>query len=281
MAERIAVVTGSSSGIGLLTCVELARAGFRVVATMRDLGRRTRLEEAAAAAGVSARLDLRRLDVCETASLAPFVADIVRDHGRIDVLVNNAGFAMAGFAEEVTLQELRDQFETNFFAHVALSQAVLPVMRGQGSGHVIMLSSISGLVAQPGISSYSASKFALEGWAEALRIECHALGIKVVLVEPGAFASDIWTRNVRVGEKMQAPDSPNRDRTQRYVAFVNKHIPTRSAQPVAELIARAATDPSPRLRASIGADAHFQYWFRRFAPWRLYEKLVAKAVGMS
>ncbi len=281
MAERIAVVTGSSSGIGLLACVELAREGFRVVATMRDLGRRTRLEEAAAAAGVAARLNVRRLDVCETSSLAPFVADTVRDHGRIDVLVNNAGFAMAGFAEEVTLQELRDQFETNFFAHVALSQAVLPVMRRQGSGHIIMLSSISGLVGQPGVSSYSASKFALEGWGEALRIECHALGIKIVLVEPGAFASDIWSRNVRIGQKAMLPDSPNRDRVQRYVAFVKKHTPTRSAQPVAELIVRIVRDPNPRLRYIIGGDAHFQYWFKRVLPWRLYERLVAKAVGMS
>lgn len=281
MSEKIAVVTGSSSGIGLLTCVELARAGFRVVATMRDLGRRARLEEAAARAGVGNRIEVRRLDICETASLPGAVREIVHHHRRIDVLVNNAGFAMAGFAEEMELEELREQLETNFFGHVALTQAVMPVMRRQGSGHIIMVSSVSGLVGHAGLSSYSASKFALEGWTEALRIECLALGIKPVLIEPGAFASDIWSRNVRIGRKTMSPASPNRERTQRYVAIVKKHIPTRSAQPVAERIVRIARNPNPRLRYLVGADARFQYWFRRFLPWRLYEKLVARAVGMS
>jgi len=171
MNEKVAVITGSSSGIGLLTAIELARGGYRVVATMRDLGRRTRLEEAAERAGVSGQFDLRDLDVTETDSIPGVVEAVVRDHGRIDVLVNNAGFAMAGFAEDMCLAEIRQQFETNFFAHVAMTKAVLPVLRRQRSGHIIMVSSISGRVGQPVLSSYSSSKFALEGWSEALRIE--------------------------------------------------------------------------------------------------------------
>src|SRR5690348_1554237 len=123
MSEKIAVISGTSSGIGLLSAVELAKQGFRAVATMRDLGRRTRLDEAVQAAGVAANVDVRRLDVTEFDSVPRLVSEVVRDYSRIDVLVNNAGFAVAGFAEDMSLDEIRMQFETNFFGNVALTQA--------------------------------------------------------------------------------------------------------------------------------------------------------------
>jgi NAD(P)-dependent dehydrogenase (short-subunit alcohol dehydrogenase family) len=195
MSEEIAVITGASSGIGLLTAVELGKAGFRVIASMRDLKRRVRLDQAVTAAGISQKVDIRRLDITEFDTIPGFVRDVVRDYGRIDVLVNNAGFAVAGFAEDMKLDEIRLQFETNFFGHVAVTQTVLPTMRQQRSGHIIMISSISGLHGVFSISSYAAAKFALEGWSESLRLEVNALGIKVVLVEPGSFQTDIWTRN--------------------------------------------------------------------------------------
>src|SRR5258708_22944604 len=122
MSEKIAVITGTSSGIGLLSAIELALKGFRVVASMRDPGRRGGLDQAAKAAAVTERIDIRRLDVTEFSSLGPFVDAVVRDYGRIDLLVNNAGFAMAGFAEDLSLDEIRRQFETNFFGNVALTQ---------------------------------------------------------------------------------------------------------------------------------------------------------------
>ena len=204
---RVVVITGASSGIGLLTAVEMAGRGYTVVGLMRDLARRTRLDEAAAIAGV--KVDVRRLDVTDFPAIPPAVADIVRDHGRIDVLVNNAGFAMAGFLEDILLEELRQQFETNFFGAVAMTRAVLPTMRAQRSGHIIMVSSISGRVGELGIGSYSASKFALEGWSEALRQEAVPLGIQVVLVEPGSFRTDIWDRNARIGKFAMDKSSPN------------------------------------------------------------------------
>jgi NAD(P)-dependent dehydrogenase (short-subunit alcohol dehydrogenase family) len=115
MPDKIALISGSCSGFGLLTSVELAQAGFRVVATMRDLGRRERLDQAAGAASVAERVDVRALDVTRFDGLAGFVEDVVRGYGRLDVLLNNAGFAVAGFAEDIQLEELRLQFETNFF----------------------------------------------------------------------------------------------------------------------------------------------------------------------
>ncbi len=281
MSGKIVVITGASSGIGLLAAVELARRGHTVVATMRNLARRTRLEEAAAAAGVAGRLDLRRLDVTEFDSIPTVVAEIVRDHGRIDVLVNNAGFAVAGFAEDLKLDEIRMQLETNFFGHVAMTKAIIPVMRVQRSGHIIMISSISGRAATPVTSSYAASKFALEGWSEALRIELRSLGIRVVLVEPGAFQTDIWERNLRLGEFAAAPESPNHARGQRFAEFVKNKVHKRDARPVAELIARIAEDPNPKLRYRIGPDAHLQFWLRAILPWKTYERLIERATRIG
>jgi len=232
--QKIAVVTGSSSGIGLLTTIEFARNGYQVVATMRDLGRAGRLEETAQKAGVRDRLDLRRLDVTEFDSLPGAIDDIVRAHGRIDVLVNNAGFSVAGFGEDLTLGEIRLQFETNFFGNVAMTKAVLPVMRQQKSGHIVQVASVAGRLGQPLLGAYSSSKFALEGFSESLRIETHSLGIRVVLVEPGAFDTDIWTRNVVIGQGAIDPNSPNKERSQRFTEFVKqsaKTVATRERSP--------------------------------------------------
>src|SRR5207253_6282413 len=225
MNGKVALITGASSGFGLLTTVELAKRGYKVVATMRDTTRRGRLDEALGAAGLKDSVDVRRLDITDQGTLFATIEQIIQYHKRIDVLVNNAGFAMAGFAEDMRYAEIRQQFETNFFGHVAVTKSVLPVMRAQSSGHIIMVSSISGLVAQPVVSSYSASKFALEGWSEALRIETHSLGIRVVLVEPGAFATDIWDRNVHIGEFAQSPDAPNHQRARRFAEFVQSRVP--------------------------------------------------------
>ena len=187
MNQHLAVITGCSSGFGLLSTIELARKDYFVVATMRDLARRAPLDEALASAGLTGQVSVRTLDVAVPESHEPFVAQTVADYGRIDLLVNNAGFALAGFAEDVTLEELRRQFETNFFGTVSLTKAVLPVMRRQGAGRILMLSSISGRSANPVLSSYSSSKFALEGYTESLRLEMKPLGIDCILIEPGSY----------------------------------------------------------------------------------------------
>src|SRR5256885_150130 len=280
MADKIAIVTGSSSGIGLLTAVELAKNGFKVVATMRDLERRARLDEATASGQVIGQIDIRRLDVTDFAAIPDFVDQVLHDYGRINVLVNNAGFAVAGFAEDMKLDEIRMQFETNFFGQVALTQAVLPTMRRQRSGHIIVVSSISGLHGALSISSYSASKFALEGWSESLRLEVNALGIKVVLVEPGSFQTDIWTRNVLIGQKTLDGSSPNRARGEKMKGVIQK-IRKRDPVEVARLIARIARDSNPRLRYLAGPDAHIQLWLRRILPWKWHEKLLARLLKID
>jgi NAD(P)-dependent dehydrogenase (short-subunit alcohol dehydrogenase family) len=280
--QKVAVITGSSSGIGLLTAIEFAANGYRVVATMRDLGRSGRLEEAARKAGVRERLDLRRLDVTEFDTLPGAVEEIARDHGRIDVLVNNAGFSVAGFAEDMSLDELRHQLETNFFGNVAMAKAVLPVMRRQKSGHIINVTSVGGLLGQPLLSAYCASKFALEGWSESLRIETHSLGIRVSVIEPGSYDTDIWERNVVVARGALDENSPNKERSRRFTEFIKasaKH--RRDAREVARLILRVANDPNPELRYLIGPDAKMQVWLKRLMPWRKYERMIAKAVKID
>jgi NAD(P)-dependent dehydrogenase (short-subunit alcohol dehydrogenase family) len=274
MPDKIALITGSSSGFGLLTSIELAKAGFRVVATMRDLGRRERLDQAATAAHVASQLDIRALDVTDFDALPAFVDSVVRDYSRLDVLVNNAGFAVAGFAEDIKLEELRLQFETNFFGAVAMTKAALPTMRRQRSGHIIMVSSISGLHGAATVSSYSASKHALEGWSESLRMEVNSLGIKVVLVEPGAFQTDIWTRGAVMGENATKETSPNLQRSLRMRDAVAA-LPKRDPIAVARLIASIAQDPNPKLRYLVGRDAKMQLALKRILPWKWHEKLIA------
>ncbi|HEX9110200.1 MAG TPA: SDR family oxidoreductase [Terriglobales bacterium] len=274
MSGKIALITGSSSGFGLLTSIELARGGFRVVASMRDLGRRQFLDNAAATAGVGDRIDIRQLDVTHFDAIPGFVDAVVRDYGRLDVLINNAGFAVAGFAEDLKLVEIRRQFETNFFGAVAMTQAALPSMRRQRSGHIIMVSSIAGLHGSFTISSYSAAKHALEGWSESLRLEVNALGIKVVLVEPGSFQTDIWTRGAVMGERSKQESSPNFQRSLRMRNRVQT-IPKADPTEVARLIAAIAQDPNPKLRYLVGRDAKIQLALKRILPWKWHEKVIA------
>jgi NAD(P)-dependent dehydrogenase (short-subunit alcohol dehydrogenase family) len=274
MPEKIALVTGASSGFGLLTSIELAKAGFRVVATMRDLGRRDRLDQAVAASGVAAQIEIRALDVTRFELIQDFVDAAVRDYGRLDVLVNNAGFAVAGFAEDIKLDELRLQFETNFFGAAAMTKAALPTMRRQRSGHIIQVSSIAGLHGSVTVSSYAASKHALEGWSESLRMEVNSLGIKVVLVEPGAFQTDIWTRGAVMGEHATKETSPNLQRSLRMRSTIAK-LPKADPIVVAKLIVRIAQDPNPKLRYLVGRDAKVQLALKRILPWKWHEKVVA------
>jgi len=280
MPDKIAVMTGSSSGFGLLASVELAKSGFRVVATMRDLGRRDHLDKASSAAGVTEKIDVRRLDVRDFVAMPAFVESVLRDYGRLDVLVNNAGFAVGGFAEDITLDELRSQFETNFFGAVAMTKAVLPVMRRQGSGHIIQVSSIAGLHGSVSVSSYAASKHALEGWTESLRMEVNSLGIKVVLVEPGSFDTGIWTQGAVMGKEATKRTSPNFPRSLRMRSVIQK-IPKADPIAVARAIAAIAQNPNPKLRYLVGRDAKIQLVMKRLLPWKWWERMIANFLKLD
>ena len=276
------LITGASSGFGLRTSITLARRGWHVLATMRDLSRRERLEAAAREAGVLDRIEIHPLDVTNSAEIAAMAELVETRRKPLHALVNNAGFAVPGFAEEVTDAELRDQFETNFFGAAAVTRAILPQMRRQGFGHVVMVSSISGRVGFPGVSSYAASKFALEGWTETLRYEMRALGIKVAIVEPGSFETDIWTRNAKLTAKMSDPSSPNAARQTRWQSRIEASAKNRAnPQAVADLIARILETSEPRLRYVIGRDARMVLLLKSLLPARLVEKLFVRLSGLD
>ena len=278
---KTALITGASSGFGLLTTITLARRGWRVLATMRDLARREKLEAAAQAAGVLDRIEFLALDVTNHEQIDNLAAQIAARPAPLDALINNAGFAMAGFTEDVTDAELRRQFETNFFGAAAITRAFLPQLRRQGSGHIVMLSSISGRMAFPGVSSYVASKFALEGWAETLRLEMKPLGIHVVLVEPGSFETDIWTRNAILSAATQDAASPNAARLATLLSRRETGKLKANPQKVANGIAAILDDPRPRLRHVFGRDAHFGLALKRFLPSGILERLLIKVSGIG
>ena len=275
--QRTALVTGASSGFGLLISVTLARRGWRVLATMRDLNRRDKLEAAAREAGVLDRIELHPLDITNSDQIESIAALIADRSQPLHALVNNAGFAVPGFAEDVTDAELRDQFDTNFFGTVAVTRALLPQMRRQGFGHVVVVTSISGRMGYPGVSSYAASKFALEGWTETLRYEMLSLGIQVVLVEPGSFETDIWTRNAKQAAALRNPDSANAVRVSRWRARLAQGAKKRAnPEVVADTIALILENPKPKLRYVVGKDAKMALIMRRILPAGVFERMVVK-----
>ena len=280
--NKTALITGASSGFGLLTSITLARRGWHVLVTMRDLNRREKLETAARTAGVLERIECLALDVTNAAQIAA-VADLAAKRPEpLHALVNNAGFAVPGFAEDVTDAELREQLDTNFFGAASMTRAILPQMRRQGFGHVVMVSSISGRTGFPGVSSYAASKFALEGWSETLRYEMAALGVKVVLVEPGSFETDIWTRNAKLTAGLQDPASANASRVPAWRSRIELNAKDRAnPQVVADLIAQILATPNPKLRYVVGRDARMALLMRKLLPASIFERLIVQLSGLE
>ncbi|EWT02382.1 short-chain dehydrogenase [Intrasporangium oryzae NRRL B-24470] len=194
--NQIAVVTGTSSGMGLHAAVELARRGLTVVATMRDETRSTALRDAAAGAGVD--LDVRTLDVTDHEAAAACLDSVVADHGRIDVLVNNAGRGAVATAEQLSLDDIRAQLDVNYLGPVALTKLVLPAMRHAGSGRILTVTSVGGAVGQPFADAYCGAKFAVEGFMQSLAPVAERFGVWVSVIEPAAVASDFVGNVARV-----------------------------------------------------------------------------------
>ncbi|MCP8970754.1 oxidoreductase [Ectobacillus ponti] len=271
---KVAIVTGANSGFGLLTAVELAKRGFHVVAAMRAPAKQDHLMAAAAAAGVQLLLQVEQLDVTEEESVARF-SSILPELGRVDVLVNNAGYAVGGFAEEVMLAEYRQQFETNVFGVIAMTQAVLPFMRRQRSGTIVNVSSISGLTGFPGLSPYVASKHALEGWSECLRLEVKPFGVQVALVEPGSYQTNIWTSGKQVAAASLQPASPYYESMNKIEAHLDRGRSSfGNPLEVALKIADLATAKRTSLRNPIGSGLQLFLFAKALLPWSWWERLV-------
>ena len=272
--KKWATVTGSSSGFGLLCVLELAKNGFNVIATMRDVSKSAKLLEQCHAQNISDSIHLHPLDVTSEQSIIDF-KNFLSDFNSIEVLVNNAGYALAGFSEEIPIDDFRLQFETNVFGVISVTQVVLPFMRAQGKGRIINMSSISGKIGFPGLSPYVASKHALEGFSESLRLELKPFGIDVSLVEPGSYQTNIWASVETLGLN---PNSPYHD----YMSALLSEIEVGKAEhgnplEVAKLVAQIATQTkTPKLRYPVGQGVKKSLFLKNFLPWKLIEKTVLK-----
>jgi NAD(P)-dependent dehydrogenase (short-subunit alcohol dehydrogenase family) len=271
--KPVAFVTGASSGFGLLTSVRLAKQNYRVIATMRDPDKSGELLERARAAGVTKEIEIHRLDVTDSEAIRQVVDETLKRYERIDVLVNNAGFAVGGFVEEVPMEDWRRQMETNFFGLVEMTKAVIPAMRSRQSGIIINISSISGRVGFPGYAPYAASKFAVEGFSESLRHELGPFGVKVVLVEPGAYRTPIWDKGLK---QIKNPEhSPYKNRLQAIMSYSRRSGETApDPQKVADIIGKLAGKRSPGLRYPMGQGAVLALWTKALLPWKWFEGII-------
>jgi NAD(P)-dependent dehydrogenase (short-subunit alcohol dehydrogenase family) len=261
--KKVILVTGSSSGFGRLTVETLARQGHNVYATMRDVHDRNAkasVELMNLAKVENLSLQVVELDVTDDASAEGAVERVIQQAGRIDVLVNNAGAVFLGPTETFTVEQVRQQLDTNFFGIVRMNRAVLPHMRRQGSGLLVYISSILGRLVLPFAGAYNASKFAVEGLAETYRYELSSLGIDSVIVEPGVFPTSIFS-------KATTPADSERVAGYQILAPIEEQISARvqetlsgsdapNSQDVADVVARLIATPAGQrpLRTLVGQD---------------------------
>ncbi|PEC56773.1 short-chain dehydrogenase [Bacillus cereus] len=277
MNKKIAVITGASSGFGLLTTLELAKKDYLVIATMRNLEKQVDLLSQATKLNLQQNIKIQQLDVTDQSSILNFEL-FLKDINRIDLLINNAGYANGGFVEEIRVEEYRKQFETNLFGAISITQLVLPYMREQKSGKIINISSISGQVGFPGLSPYVSSKYALEGWSESLRLEVKPFGIDVALIEPGSYNTNIW----EVGKQLATNQSDTSSPYKEYMDKIQKHINSGSdtfGNPidVANIIVKIAESKRTNLRYPIGKGVKFMIFAKKILPWRLWEYIVLRS----
>jgi NAD(P)-dependent dehydrogenase (short-subunit alcohol dehydrogenase family) len=251
--QRVAVVTGSSSGIGHETSLTLARNGFLTYATMRSLHKGENIKSLAE----REKLPLKtvQLDVTDDISIKNAIQSITAEANRIDVLVNNAGYGLVGAFEDLSMEEIKSQYETNLFGVIRVTQAVLPIMRKQKSGIIVNISSGLGRFGIPVQSAYVSTKFAIEGLSESMAYELEPFGIRVVLVEPG-FVKTNALNNMVTAKKSQDANSPYSQLMQNMVSQIELGLETGSPPDVvAKAVLKAVTSENPNLRYLAGKDA--------------------------
>jgi NAD(P)-dependent dehydrogenase (short-subunit alcohol dehydrogenase family) len=266
---KVILITGCSSGFGLLTAVRLAKRGHLVWATMRDLSKRKRLENELARH--KAQVFIRELDVTKPATIRHVVDEVFKTHGQIDVLVNNAGYCAAGFFEDLSDEEIRAQMETNFFGVQNACRVVLPLMRRQKQGKIINISSVAGLTATPCLGAYNASKWALEAFSESLYYEMSLFGVSVSLVEPGLYPTEIFGSNARWPGGADNESGVYFKFNRNVKALVHKAQAKNRRDPedVARLIEGIVNDPHPRLRTISDLSSWGRVAAQRVLPKRL------------
>jgi len=278
--QKVAIVTGSSSGIGYATSLMLARKGFYTYASVRNIDKSASLQSIANAERLP--LKLIQLDVTDDSSVKAALEKIVLEKGRIDVLVNNAGYTLFGAFEDLLLDEIKGQFETNFFGVIRVTQHVLPIMRNpqNGGGVIVNVSSINGLVPFPVISAYCGTKFAIEGLSESIAYELEPFGIKVILIEPGVIGSNFMKGSI-LPRRALDPKSPYSELVQKVSVKTNsQHEAENATQPeeVAKTIVQAISIEKPEFRYVVGNDAVSLLESRKNMPFSEFKKMIIQNI---
>ncbi|MBS4199360.1 SDR family oxidoreductase [Bacillus sp. FJAT-49732] len=279
--NKTAIVTGASSGFGLLATIELAKNGFLVLATMRNLQNKDTIKELCKQEKVLSRISFLQLDVTDHKSIENFASHLIQLPS-VDILINNAGFALGGFCEETSILEYQEQFHTNFFGLISVTQAVLPHMRKQQSGKIINISSISGKIGFPGLSPYVASKHALEGWSECLRLEVKPFGIDVAIIEPGSFQTNIWTKGKKIAKKSTLVSSPYTS----YMKAIEKELESGKSnygnpKEVVQLMVNLCSKKElTKLRYPIGKGVKSSLFLKNIIPWTIWERIFHKRLNV-
>jgi len=276
--KKVAVVTGSSTGIGFETSLLLARNGFYTYATMRNLDKSKAITSLKQKEKLS--LEILQLDVTADESVKEAINKITSEQERIDVLVNNAGYALVGAFEELSIEEFKEQYETNVFGVIRVTQAVLPIMRNQRCGTIVNISSIAGKIGFPLTSAYVSSKFALEGLSESMAYEIEQFGIKVILIEPGVIKTN-FDNNLKIGKRVHNnQNSSYAEMTQKRInGFKSRFENGSPSIDVAKVILKTITSENPtKLRYLVGNDAFKLIKIRNNVSDKKFRKLVIKSV---
>ena len=250
--QQVAIVTGSSNGIGYETSLALARNGFLTYATMRNLNKAENIKSIATKESLP--LHVTQLDVTDDASVKNAVEEVLSKEGRINILVNNAGYGLNGALEDLSMDEIKAQYETNFFGLIRVTQAVLPTMRRRKSGTIVNISSGAGRFGFPSGSAYVSTKFAVEGLSESISYELEPFGIKVIIVEPGVIRTNFGSGLV-IAKKSQDPNS-HYSQMMKKIASSFEELMKNSSSPdlVANVVLKAVKDENPNLRYLAGND---------------------------
>jgi len=266
--QKTAFLTGASSGIGNAAAVALLNAGYRVIGTSRT----PKPDE------VRAGLQMIACDVTSDESVAAAVATAHIELGHIDLLINNAGFGVTGAAEESSIAQVRALFETNFHGVVRVTNAVLPIMRGQRKGRILNVGSGLGFIPAPYSAYYSATKHALEGYSESLDHEVREFGVRVSVIEPAATRTSFESSTVHADRPLSAYDT---SRAKYLAAYERAMAVADTAESVAETIVLAARDKTPRLRYPSGKAARQGAFARRFLPRSVFDKILRSQFGLA
>lgn len=284
--RQIALITGSSSGIGFETSLLLARNGIYTYATMRNLSKSQEILDIAKKECLP--LKVFTLDVTDEKSTQKAIDMVMHEQNRIDILVNNAGYSLVGALEQISMDEIKEEFETNFFGIIKLIQKVLPQMRKQRSGRIINVSSLAGRIGLPLASAYVSSKFALEGLSESLKYEVQDFGICVILIEPGVIKTN-FIKNLKIGKQVitfkngdvntSSADLPYAEITQKRIsAFKPRFEKGSSPKEVADTILEAVTSDKPKFRYIVGQDASKLMEIRKNTSDEEFGKIVMNSV---